>query len=83
LPQFIYFEASSYDMPADAKIPSEQLSGFTMHYNGHRESAYVRVNRKKTLPNTYMELAEYQGSSCRSLRHSKYQLRFIHLMGTP
>jgi len=30
-----------------------------MHYDGHRESAYVMVNRGKTLPNTYLELAEY------------------------
>jgi len=28
---------------------SEQLFGFTMHYNGHRESAYVMVNRYSLL----------------------------------
>jgi len=41
------------------------------NHKGHRESAYVMVNRRKTSPNTYLELAEYQDSSCRLLRHSK------------
>jgi len=30
-----------------------------INHNGHRESAYVMVNRSKTLPNTYLELVEY------------------------
>ena len=66
-----FFEASPYGMPANISILSEQLFGFTMHHSGHRESTYVMVNRNNTLPNTYMELAEYLGSSCRLLRHSK------------
>jgi len=38
---------------------SEQSFDFTMHYNGHRESTYVMVNRSNTLPNTYLEIAGY------------------------
>jgi len=47
------------------------FSASRCNHKGHRESAYVMVNRRKTLPNTYLELAEYQDSSCRLLRHSK------------
>jgi len=60
-----------YDISAKLRNLSEQLFGFTMHYHGHRESVYVMVNRNKTLANTYLELVEYQDSSCRLLRHSK------------
>jgi hypothetical protein len=60
-----------YDLSARLRSLSEQLFGFTMRYNEHRESTYVMVNRSNTLPNTYLELAGCQGSSCRLLRHSK------------
>ncbi len=60
-----------YDTSATLHSLSEQPFDFTIHYNGHRESTYVMVNRSNTLPNTYLELAEYQSSSCRLLRHSK------------
>jgi len=35
-----------------------------MYYNEHRESTYVMVNRRKTLPNTYLGLAEYPEVIC-------------------
>jgi hypothetical protein len=38
-----------YDISANVHSLSEQLFGFTMHYNGHRESAYVMVNRSNPL----------------------------------
>ena len=47
------------------------FSASRYNYNGHRESAYVMVNRSNTLPDTYLELVEYQDGSCRLLRHSK------------
>ena len=47
------------------------LSTSRCNYTKHRESAYVMVNRSNTLPNTYLELVEYEDSSCRLLRHSK------------
>jgi hypothetical protein len=53
------------------------FSALQYNHNGHRESTYVMVNRTKTLPNTYLELAEYQDSSCRLLRHSKI-LALVH-----
>ena len=72
-----------YDLSATLHSSSEQPFDFTMHYNGHRESTYVLDNRSNTLPTTYPELAKYQGSSCRLLRHSNNPLRFTHWMGTP
>jgi hypothetical protein len=72
IPVAIYFlRHPRYDGSATLRSLSEQPFDFTMHCNGHRESTYVTVNRDKTLPNTYLELAEYQSSSCRLLRHSK------------
>jgi len=53
-----------------------------MHYNGRRESTYVIWTIVvKTLPNTYLELAECQGSSCRLLRHSKISAPVHSLKG--
>ena len=37
------------------------LSASRYNHNGPRKSTYVMANRSKTLPNTYLELAEYQG----------------------
>jgi hypothetical protein len=67
----IFFEHPRCDSSAKLRSLSEQLFGFTMHYNEHRESTYVIANRSNTLPNTYLELVEWQDSSCRLLRHSK------------
>jgi len=71
LPQKFSLRHPRYDLSAQLRCLSEQLFGFTMHYNRHRESDYVMVNRIKTLPNTYLELVKCQDSSCRLLRHSK------------
>jgi hypothetical protein len=38
-----------YDVSATLRSLSEQPFGFTMHYNGHRESTYVMVNRCKNV----------------------------------
>jgi hypothetical protein len=54
-----------YDLSATLRSLSEQPFNFTMHYSRHREYTYVLDNRSNTLPNTYLELAEYQSSSCR------------------
>ena len=70
-----------YDFSATLRSLSEQPFNFTMHYNGHRESTYVSDNRSNTLPNTYPELAQCQGSSCRLLRHSKIYAQVHSLKG--
>jgi hypothetical protein len=52
-----------HDLSATLRSLSEQPFDFTMQYTRHRESPYVLVNRFKTLPNTYLELVEYEDSS--------------------
>ena len=47
-----------YDISANVRSLSEQLFGFTMHYNGHRESTYVTVNRRK-------DVAKHLSGACR------------------
>jgi len=49
LPQKFSLRHPRYDSSAKLRCLSEQLFGFTMHYNGHRESDYVMVNRLKKL----------------------------------
>jgi hypothetical protein len=72
-PQEFSLRHPRYELSAKLRCLSEQLFGFTMHYNRHRESDYVMVNRAKTLPNTYLELVEYQDSSCTYLELVEYQ----------
>jgi len=50
-----------YDISANVRSLSEQPFGFTMHYNGHRESTYVMVNRRKNV-------AKHLSGTCRVSR---------------
>ena len=47
LPQRFSLRHPRCDLSATLRSLSEQLFGFTMHYNRHRESTYVIVNRSK------------------------------------
>ena len=66
---------------------------FVTHLNSPSTSRYIIMESRiylclgqsyqRTLPTTYPELAEYQSSSCRLLRHSNNPLWFSHWKGTP
>ena len=58
----LLFRHLRYDISANVRSLSEQLFGFTMHYNGHRESAYVMANRRIAV-RAFAELNLYNGSS--------------------